>query len=462
MSRAQLLAEEAKDTPGRVVFLGLVLYLIFDRIIPDLYILPVGFSLKVSHVVAGLVILLLLWSMAVEMRPLPRGVAGLLGLLTLVVTLSGPFINASTLSLYEGDAADLGLVTVMLFTGLFAAAYYLGQRGTRPMKLIWVVIILTAIQTAVAGWEKWSGWLLTRDTTFLTLGFLVPDPALARGFVFGSSRIGGGFRPVSTAPHPIVLSALSAVAILLLIGVYPYVSRGRRRWLFALLAPLMVGLVALETRTGIVITTVAAVAALAITAARKTDKVLSLIVSGGLLLAAAIAAFPSSARNALNQFARVGSDPSLAARTEDADFVYEFMARRPLLGPGFMTHDPSLRIFDNSYYEALIEFGVIGFGIFLAFLVVVTFKPVLTLGRASDHDAPILVAGFTAGLSLLTAMALFDATKFTQFFPTILIVLGIGLGRTDVILRTRAPHRTTMAVVKDPGEASSPRPRSTL
>jgi len=67
MSRAQLLAEEAKDTPGRVVFLGLVLYLIFDRIIPDLYILPVGFSLKVSHVVAGLVILLLLWSMAVEM-----------------------------------------------------------------------------------------------------------------------------------------------------------------------------------------------------------------------------------------------------------------------------------------------------------------------------------------------------------------------------------------------------------
>jgi hypothetical protein len=448
-----LLRDEADNSPERIVFFGLVVFLVLDRTIPDLYVLPVGFSLKVSHVLAGFVVLLLVWAMTVEMRPLPSGVAGFFGLLTLGVTLSGPFVNASTFSAYEENAADLGLVTVLLLTGLFLAAHYLGQRGTRPMKLIWVVIVLAAIQAAIAGWEKASGWLLTRDTSFLKLGFLVPDPGIDRGFVFGSSRIGGGFRPVATAPHPIVLSALSGVAVLLLIAIYPYVSKGGRRWLFLLLAPLMMGLVAAETRTGMVITAVGAILALGIAFARTADKVLPLIVSAGFLMAGAIAAFPSSARTALNQFSRLGSDPSVAARTSDTGALYELMYRRPLLGPGFMTHDPALRLFDNSYFEAMIEFGIIGFGVFMAFLVLVTLKPAQSLRDASEHDAPILIAGFVAGLSLLVGMALFDATKFVQFFPTILIVLGLGLGRADAIVRETSRTRTTDAVVEDLGNA---------
>jgi hypothetical protein len=128
------------------------------------------------------------------------------------------------------------------------------------------------------------------------------------------------------------------------------------------------------------------------------------------------------------------------------------MDRRPLLGPGFMTHDPALRIFDNSYFEALIEFGIIGFGILLAFLLLVTLKPVLSLGDASEHDAPILISGFVAGLSLLIGMALFDATKFAQFLPTILIVLGMGLGRTDAIIREKRRNMATLSA-EDPGKA---------
>ena len=308
--------EEADDSPAKVVFWGLVVFLVVDRTIPDLYVLPVGFSLKISHVFAGAVVLLLIWAHTVETRPLPRGIAGLLGLLTLVATLSGPFVNASTLSSYEENAADLGLVTIMILTGLFLAAHYLGQKGIRPIKLIWVVIVLTALQAAIASWEKWSGWLLTRDTTFLNLGFLVPDPGLEGGFVFGSSRIGGGLRPVATAPHPIVLSALVGVALLLVIGVYPYATRGGRRVLFVLLAPLMMGLLSAETRTGIVIAAIGSILALAIGIARTTDKMLPFIVSVGFLMAGAVAAFPSSARTALNQFSRVGSDPSIAARAQ--------------------------------------------------------------------------------------------------------------------------------------------------
>ena len=432
---ADIQHEAASDSTSAVVFVGLAAFLLVDRVIPDRYVLPVGFSLKLYHVAAAFAIFSLVWAYAAELRPLPRGVSGLLGVLTLFVVFTGPFINSTSLSPYEANAAELGLATAVLFGGLFIAAHYLGQRGPRAMQVIWMIIVLTAIQAAVAGWEKFSGWLLTRDTTFLKLGFMIDDPGEARSFVFGTSRIGGGSRPVATAPHPIVLSALCALAIAAVIVIYPYVRSRRRRWLFLALAPLMFGLVALETRTGILVIAVAGVAALGAVITRKTDEMIPFVFGGGIAGIASLAAFPSSARTILNQFSRLGSDPSIAARTDDLPFVYAFMAPRPLLGPGFMTHNPVLRYFDNSYLEGLIEFGVIGFGIFLLFILVITFRPALTLWRAADEDAPIMAAGFVAGISLLVGMATFDATKFAQFLPTVFILLGLALGRTDALVR---------------------------
>jgi len=131
------------------------------------------------------------------------------------------------------------------------------------------------------------------------------------------------------------------------------------------------------------------------------------------------------------------------------------MADHPLIGPGFMTHDPALLIFDNSYYESLIEFGVIGCFFFVGFLLVMTFKPLRGLRTASDEDAPLLIAGLVAGLALLVGMVTFDALKFAQFLPTVLIVNGLAVGRAEALHR-RGHEAASMAPLEYGATGRSP------
>jgi hypothetical protein len=295
--------------------------------------------------------------------------------------------------------------------------------------------VLTSIQAAVVIWERRTGFLLIRDTSFLKLGFLVPDPGLAREFGFGGNRIGGSGRPVATSPHPIVLSALIGLAIVVTLAVRSYLGTRTRLVLLILFLPLMASLLALETRTGIVIIVVAGAATFGLVLWRKTVDTLPIVLAAGLVLLATVGAFPASARTVLNQFSRIGSDPSIAGRVVDIPVLPELVARRPILGAGYMTLNPELVIFDNSYYGGLVEFGVMGFGVLLAFLIMATLKPLCVLRLASDRDTPILIAGFSAGVSLLIGMATFDAMFFAQFFPSALILVAMGLGRTDAITR---------------------------
>jgi O-antigen ligase len=245
-----------------------------------------------------------------------------------------------------------------------------------------------------------------------------------------------------------VLSALIGLAIVVTLAVRSYQGKRGRLAVLLLLIPLMASLLTLETRTGIAIIGVAGIVTFGLVLWRKTVDTLPIILAAGLVLLATVVAFPSSARTALTQFSRIGSDPSIAGRVVDIAVLPGFVARRPILGAGYMTLNPELVIFDNSYFGGLVELGVIGFGLLLAFLILATVRPLLVLGLASDRDTPILIAGFSAGVSLLVAMATFDATAFAQFYPSALILVAMGLGRTDAITRrARGPSL-------DPGNAS--------
>jgi O-antigen ligase len=416
------------------VFGGLAAFLVVDRLVPDLFVLPVGFSLKASQAMVLLLGIALMWALIVEPRPFPLGVGGALGLASLGILVVAPLTSAPNLTLQQLDAAERGIVSILLLSGLFIASYYIGFDRTRSVRLIVLAIGLTAAQAALAYFEKLSGILVAREWSVFRLGFLIPDPGLDRGIGFVSFRA-GGLRPAATAPHPIVLSALIALAMLLIVALYPLARRHSRRLLAALVVPLALGLFSLTTRTGFVILGVGGLAVGWLVGRRWTDHIVRLLLLATGVVIVVVAVSPGSARALLDLFSRVGSDPSLAARTADFAVFPELLAENPLLGGGYMTHLPTVRIFDNSYLVGLIEFGVVGFAVLFSFLVAATMRPALAFSMSDDRETPLLVSGVVGGVALLAGMATFDALKFAQFLPTVILLLGIGLSQADQVFK---------------------------
>lgn len=428
------------EAASKLMFWALVVYLVVDRIVPDQYVVPLGISIKLPQVVLMGVGLLLLLAMVMDGRPLVRGLVGLFGLLTVVFLLIAPWINALGLSQVEADGAERGIVTTILLAILFVAAYYVAvPDGHYAQRLILIVLGLTVVQAGIALFESFSGIYVTQSWGFLNLGFLEIDPGLERLFGFeGAFR---GQRPTSTAPHPIVLSSLLALGILLILAKLPTTERRRNRILLLLLVlPLLAALFVLETRTGLVVLAVCGAIGVLLVVRRHTDLVIRFSLLGMGALAAVVVMFPANARSMLNLFARVGQDDSISGRTSDYELIPNLLEARPMVGPGFMTRDPSGLFLDNSYLDGLLEFGVVGLVIVLAFFTAALTRLVRAATRAtSTTDLVVITTGSLAMLSLLVAMALFDALKFEQFLPTVVLLMALGLARADAISREPEP-----------------------
>lgn len=436
------------EAASKLMFWALVVYLVVDRIIPDQYVVPLGISIKLPQVVLMVVGLLLLLAMTLDARPLVRGLVGLFGLLTVLFLLTAPWINALGLSRIETDGAERGIVTTVLLAVLFVAAYYVAvPDGRYAERLIIVVLVLTAIQASIALFESFSAIYVTQSWGFLNLGFLQIDPGLERTFGFeGAFRTS---RPTATAPHPIVLSALLALGILLVLAKLPNTHRRRDRFLLlALVIPFLAALFILETRTGLVVLGVSGIVLLILMVGRHTDLMIRFGLLGVAGLAMVAALFPQSARSMLNLFARAGQDSSVQARTDDYVLIPELLERRPMVGPGFMTRDPGGLYLDNSYLDGLLEFGVVGSVIVFGFLIAALSRLLGAARRSvATRDRTIIIAGAAATLAMLVAMALFDALKFEQFLPTVVLLMAMGLARADAMSRgpTPSPERVRKA-----------------
>jgi O-antigen ligase len=116
------------------------------------------------------------------------------------------------------------------------------------------------------------------------------------------------------------------------------------------------------------------------------------------------------------------------------------MEEHPFVGAGYLTHDPGIQYFDNAYGKALVELGVIGFALLILFFLSALVATWGATTKAGEYEIVLPAVGVVAALSLLAAGATFDAWTFDQFFPSALILLGVGLGRSAVIF-----HRERLA-----------------
>jgi hypothetical protein len=418
----------------RLILGSLVVWLILNRAIPDLFVLPVGFALRPSQaVLVGLMFLLVIANVR-SPRPWPSGIPALFGMLLLLVVTVAPFIASEGFNAYQSDGAERGLFDFTIYAVLLLSVYQVAQRTGAAILLVKVTVAMTIWQSllifyewlagaaVVVSWPFWGWFGLTADVVDRTADY----------------RPGALFRPKGTTPHPIVMSSLLAVAILLtVILILDETDNRKRMMLGAGIVPMVLAMMVVDARTGFVILLTGGIAVVALQA-RRIPRFLPMGLAGMVAFGAATVISPGSARSTLDLFWKAGADNSVTLRTNRLSSLPGLVAENPILGPGWLTNDPRVLLWDNTYSLGLIELGILGMVVYLVFLVssIVRMVGSRRLVR-DDQERTLLFAGIVGGLALLFGGATFDALAFDQFLPTCLLLLGVGLATADRVLRRR-------------------------
>ena len=425
---------DRKDFFASLVYALIIAYLVLNRIVPDRFVVPVGFSIRPYEVVMGVLLVAWVWWMIVSPKPLPNRMLGLVGLLLLTVLIAAPVFYAPTMTPFQLDGAERGVVRLILMAGLFLASYHMATRPGHARKILMAVIGLTAFQSLLGVIEKQMATpLFFFDDLARALGF-VEDPKSIRGeFTDVFERLTGEVRSVVTAPHPIVLSAVIALAIMAAAG-WIVSERGSKRvaWLGLMLACLALGLPAPNSRTGFVMLALALIP-LVFLAIRHLPRVIPMMAAAVFLAGLAFALSPETPRLLLNSITQPDEDPNFEVRVERFQILPQLVSERPLVGAGYLTHDPEIQIWDNAYNLAMVETGVLGLALTILFFLMAIGRCWSAYTRARTYDKPLIFAGVAAGIALLTGGITFDAWTFDQFLPTSLILMGLGTGTARTV-----------------------------
>jgi hypothetical protein len=428
----------ANDGIVRLAAALVIAYLVASRMVEDVYTLPVGASLHITDVILALLALVWLLWMITKPRPFPIGLASALGAALMIVVLLGPFLNAESMSTFEANGAERGLIRAPLFAVLFIASYHLAASRRQAYRIMYTVLGVTLFQAGLAAFEVVMGRpLALLGTVWQTIGFEV-DPRANRGALTAlQERLTGELRVAATAPHPLVLVGLLAIGIGICLALYLN-SESRRSRILLLLAIVLqlLAIGATNQRTAFV-----ALAAMglvyAVTQVDKLPRMLPLAAAAGFGAVIVAVLSPSTPRLILNFATGQTPDHNVAVRTSKYALLPELIERRPWIGPGFSTSDPSQVIFDNAYLTELVELGIVGMALLLTFLVIIAFRALVSMRNAPASDRVILLSAVLAATALFATMATFDVMSFGQLFPTALVVLGIGLARADALKRAR-------------------------
>lgn len=437
------------DLVGRMVSFLVIAYLVLNRLLSDRFVLPVGLSVRLYELV--LVALGVAWAlwMVREPHPFPLGLVGLFGLLSFAVLALAPFIHATTLTAFQADASERGLFRLFILSFLFIACFHLAFRLKEGMRIVGWLLVVTAFQAAFGIYEFLTAKpVVFLDSVALSIG-LIPDPKSVRGeFDSVFQRLSGEVRAVGTAPHPIVLSALIAVGVLVAVTWLLYARKTKVAVGVALLgAVIALALPVTNSRTAFVILMAAGLPFLLLHI-RKLPQLLMWMLPFIAVLMVSFALSPSTPRLLLNSLTNPEEDQNTTVRIERFSRVPELLAERPAVGAGYLTHDTNVQLFDNAFNKAIIEFGVLGFALVMGFFLTALATCWRGTARARPDEIVLPAVGVIAAISLLAAAATFDAWTFDQFFPTCLLLLGLGLGRSTLILgRERHPDMLEQGVV---------------
>lgn len=368
-----------------------------------------------------------------------------------VFVILAAYLASSSHDAYEASGAQRGVFLVIMYAALFLGGYFIAQSDRWAIGILKTVVIMTVWQAILTVIEWWEGAAVT--IAWPIWGMLGLDTAgVVRGDQF---RLTGLFRPQGAAAHPIVASSLAAITVLIIIALLVEEDRPRvRRWLLVALLPVLLSVFLVNSRTGFVILVVGALL-FVILKARWLPRLLPLAVVGLIGIGIAGILSPDSLRSSLDLFWRASEDSSVTVRIDRLGSVPELIAQNPIFGPGWLTNDPTVLLFDNTWILSLIEMGIVGTAAILVFITSTIGRMWTARSAAVGVESVLVLSGITAGAALMISGFTFDAFAFDQFLPATILLLGMGLAGADrVVRRTRASAKSRPSTIESVRDGS--------
>jgi hypothetical protein len=328
---------------------------------------------------------------------------------------------------------------MFLMTGLFLVGHHVSQKLETGRKLLAWWMGVTALQSFLSMWELVIKRPLGFWTTFPpAIGLEYNEKALRGARETLELRLTGELRSSTSAPIHIVLSAIVATGVILAGGWFISARTKRERfWSGLALVACLLGLPASNSRTGFLIVIVMAIP-LAFSLGRFLPRFLPAAVLGAVLMAASFIISPATPRLLLDSLTQPTQDQNVNVRVERFAVLPDLLSPRYAFGAGYMTHDVEIQLFDNAYNLGLIEFGIVGLAVVLLFFLSILNRCRRALHLARPNEFILPFAGIAAVGSLLVAMSTLDALSFDQYFPGLMLVMGLGVGRSALILSRRS------------------------
>ncbi len=288
----------------------------------------------------------------------------------------------------------------------YVVAFWRG-RGPSAVTIVQVLLVVAALQAAMAVVEWPTHWNLWHDTSW---------------------QRPGDYRSIATLGNPAVTGAVIGIGIVLALSVLSW--RGPRQLRRLAIAMLVLGgpaLYATKTRGPILATLVAALLVVALSRRSR------LAGAGAVALAALLLVvfWPQIQGSSFYQ-TRLSEKQNVEARLVLQQISFKLIERRPLLGWGYDSFDrvkydvtvPSGALplsqalqstSHDTYLTMLVEYGVVGFGLFVLPWVAIVVRSLARL-RASARER-WLVVGMLASILVLAINGATLDYRFYSFTP---------------------------------------------
>jgi O-antigen ligase len=375
----------ASGSPASVVGIGLVLYWLAMRLVPDS---GAAVGLQPIRIAVGLfVVSIMLAYMVGTLRPLPPD------------QLSG---------------ADRGLLSMLSWLGVALVAADMLRTGESVRRLIRIVVVLVGIIAAMG---------LLQFATGFNLADLYHIPGLKINYDVAVVSERSDFRRVAaTASHPIEFGVVLAMTLPLALHVA--FNAKDRKWLWWGIV-LLIGVASPMSlsRSAILGLFVAFIVLFCGWPSSRRMGVLLVLPVFVVVLRFAI---PGLVGTIKSLFTGLSKDESIQGRTDDYKVVGQFISKSPWFGRGFGTFLPhDFFTLDNQYLGMIIECGYVGFAALVQLFLVgfVTARGArvrLTDPEQRDLAQSLAASVLVAGFGYVT----FDGLGFTMVTGLLFLLLG--------------------------------------
>jgi hypothetical protein len=256
-------------------------------------------------------------------------------------------------------------------------------------------------------------------------------PGLTTNVELVSDTRSGFDRIAAGASHPIEFSVVTAALVPLALHLSLHAATGRWRYRLALVA-MLVAVPMSVSRSGFL---TLAVGLAFYTVALSPRGRLNALVLGLIGLGLFRAAVPGLLGTVRSLFRDVGTDPSIAGRTDDYAAIPGLMEGNWWLGRGLGTFLPDVYFFlDNQYLGSLLTGGVVGLVAFLALHVVGIGVARGVRHRTRDPELASEGQALAATIAAFGVAAIaFDALSFKQSAFLLFLLLGCAGARWTMV-----------------------------